>query len=122
MPAFTPRLRLPSHDRSIGVALATFAEPLQYPPWLLNQAAFCLRAAVRLFEALVPMRAAVESRVEFQDWRQAAISLVNMSELSVLLGDIVTATEDATHAMSCADRNGDDRQTSARPTTSAWIT
>ena len=41
--------------------------------WLLNEAAFCLRALGRLTEALEPMRAGLEMRVKQEDWKNAAI-------------------------------------------------
>ena len=38
--------------------------------WLLNEAAFSLRALGRLTEALEPMRAGLEMRVKQEDWRE----------------------------------------------------
>ena len=40
--------------------------------WLLNEAAFSLRALGRLTEALEPMRAGMEMGVKQEDWKNAA--------------------------------------------------
>ncbi len=54
--------------------------------WLLNEAAFRLRALGRLTEALQPMRAGLEMAVQQKDWKNAAIGASNLSELEVTLG------------------------------------
>jgi hypothetical protein len=98
-------------------AVAGFFESPWYRPspeltaadqaWLLNEAAFRLRALGRLQEALEPMRAGLEMRVQQDNWKQAAISASNLSELELSLGDVASALADAQQAVAHADRSGD---------------
>jgi tetratricopeptide (TPR) repeat protein len=75
--------------------------------WLLNEAAFYLRALGRLTEALEPMRAALEMRNRQEVWHQAAISASNLSELELALGEVSAAVKDAKLSVTYADRSGD---------------
>jgi len=75
--------------------------------WLLNEAAFCLRALGRLTEALEPMRAAIEPRVKLGQFDQAAIAASNLSELELTLGEVAGAVGDAEQSVTYADRSGD---------------
>jgi tetratricopeptide (TPR) repeat protein len=75
--------------------------------WLLNEAAYSLRALGRLTEALQPMRAGLEMRVQQEAWKNAAISAGNLSELEVALGRLAEAEADARQAVALADRSGD---------------
>lgn len=75
--------------------------------WLLNEAAFCLRALGRLIEALEPMRAAIEPRVKLGQFDQAAIATSNLSELELMLGEVAGAVGDAEQSVTYADRSGD---------------
>ena len=75
--------------------------------WLLNHAAFHLRALGRLREALEPMRAGLEMRIEQKDWTNAASSASNLSELGLTLGEVGSAVDDAGRAVEFADRSGD---------------
>lgn len=75
--------------------------------WLLNQAAFRLRALGHLTEALQPMRAGLEMRVQHKDWKNAAISASNLSELEVTLGRLPDAVSDARQSITHADQSGD---------------
>jgi tetratricopeptide (TPR) repeat protein len=75
--------------------------------WLLNAAAFSLRALGRLQEALEPMRAAVEMRVNQEAWENAAIVYGSLSELQLTLGRVAEAAEAAARAVEYADRCGD---------------
>jgi hypothetical protein len=54
--------------------------------WLLNEAAFSLRALGRLAEALEPMRAGMEMHIKQENWESAAASASNLSELELALG------------------------------------
>ena len=76
-------------------------------PWLLNEAAFCLRALGRLTEAVEPMRAGLEMFVKQENWKQIAISTCNISELELTLGDVAGAVRDAAQSVIYADRSGD---------------
>ena len=75
--------------------------------WLLNQAAFRLQALGRLREAVEPMRAGLNARVEAEDWTNAAISGSNLSELSLNLGDVSEAVGAAEASVDYADRSRD---------------
>jgi hypothetical protein len=75
--------------------------------WLLNEAAFGLRALGRLREALEPMEAGLEKRVEQKNWKNAAIIAGNLSELRLLLGDVAAARQAAQRALDYAERSGD---------------
>jgi len=84
--------------------------------WLLNEAAFRLRALGRLTEALEPMRVSGEMRVKVEKWREAAISYGNLSELELTLGmlgksgvdgvDYDGAVKDGEKSVIYADRSG----------------
>jgi tetratricopeptide (TPR) repeat protein len=75
--------------------------------WLLNEAAFRLRALGRLTEALEPMRAGLEMRVKQGVWKSTAIIASNLSELELTLGEVAGAVADAEQSVTYADRSGD---------------
>jgi tetratricopeptide (TPR) repeat protein len=75
--------------------------------WLLNSAAFYLRALGRLTEALEPMRDSGKIAVQTEQWKSAAIRYSNLSELEVTLGRLPDALADARTAVAHADRSGD---------------
>jgi tetratricopeptide (TPR) repeat protein len=87
--------------------------------WLLNQAAFCLRALGRLTEAVEPMRAGLQMDLAHEDWKNAAISAGNLSELELTLGDVAGAVRDAEQSVVHADRSGDEFQRLGKRTTLA---
>ncbi len=66
--------------------------------WLLNEAAFSLRALGRLTEALEPMRVSGEMDVKVKEWKGAAVSASNLSELEVTLGQLPAAVGDGRRA------------------------
>jgi tetratricopeptide (TPR) repeat protein len=74
--------------------------------WLLNEAAYCLRALGRLTEALEPMRAGMEMEASVEHWTNAAIGASNLSELELTLGEVAAALGDAEQSMVYADRSG----------------
>ena len=78
--------------------------------WLLNEAAFVLRALGRLTEALEPMRAALERFIKRRAWKEAAISAENLSELELTLGDLARAVKDAEGGVRDADKSGADAE------------
>jgi tetratricopeptide (TPR) repeat protein len=78
--------------------------------WLLNNAALCLRALGRLSEALEPMRAGLAARIREENWKNAAASASNLSEIELTLGDVESAIRDAGAAVAHADRSGDEFQ------------
>ncbi|MCY2987366.1 MAG: toll/interleukin-1 receptor domain-containing protein [Planctomycetota bacterium] len=75
--------------------------------WLLNQAAFRLRALGRLTEALEPRRAGLQMRIQHENWIEAAKSASNLSELELTLGEVAGAVRDAEQSVTFADRSGD---------------
>jgi tetratricopeptide (TPR) repeat protein len=100
----------------LGAVTCLFSEPWSRPApalaagnqaWLLNIAAFCLRALGRLGEALEPMRAGTEMQAEQDDWKNAAASYGNLSEIQLILGRVFDAVEDAERSVGLADRSGD---------------
>ena len=87
--------------------------------WLLNQAAFHLRALGRLTEALEPMRAGLEMGVKQENWSEAARRASNLSELELTLGDVAAAVRDAEQSVTFADRSGDALQKLSKRTAHA---
>ncbi|MEI8383245.1 MAG: transposase [Planctomycetota bacterium] len=87
--------------------------------WLLNAAAFRLRALGRLTEALQPMRAGLEMRVQQKVWKSAAIIASNLSELEMTLGRLPDAVTDARQSITHADQSGDAFQRMVCRTTAA---
>ncbi|MBX3416240.1 MAG: NACHT domain-containing protein [Pirellulaceae bacterium] len=75
--------------------------------WLLNEAATRLRALGRLTKALEPMRAGMKMLVQQIDWRNAAQSASNLSELELALGRLPDAVTDARQSITHADQSGD---------------
>jgi hypothetical protein len=74
--------------------------------WYLNEAAFCLRDFGRLNEALEPMRAGLNNSVNQGDWRNAAGTAGNLSELELMLGEVAGAVGNAEQSVVYADRCG----------------
>ena len=87
--------------------------------WLLNEVAIHLRALGRLDEARQPMAAGLQMRVDEGNWKQAAISASNLSELSLSLGDLAAARDRAAQAVDYADRSGDAFQRMSKRSTHA---
>ena len=75
--------------------------------WLLNETATRLRALGRLTEALEPMRAGHDMKVRQKDWRNAAITAGNLSELELSLGQVAGAMSDGEKILTFADRTGE---------------
>ena len=75
--------------------------------WLLNEAAFRLRALGRLTEALEPMRVSGEMDVKVKGWEGAATSHTNLSQLELTMGKVAGAVRDAEQSVAYADRSGD---------------
>lgn len=75
--------------------------------FVLNQAAFDLRALGRLAEAVKPMQAGLEARIAQEDWKNAAISASNLGALTLTLGDVPHAVAFSEQSVELADRSGD---------------
>jgi transcriptional regulator with XRE-family HTH domain len=75
--------------------------------WLLNEAAYLLRALGRLTEAVQPMRAGLEGYVQQKNSGFAARLASNLSELEVTLGRMIDALTDGRQSITHADQSGD---------------
>ncbi len=115
-PEYYSTKKLAAFGPCMGVIAAFFEEPWhQLSPnlndavqaWLLNEAAFCLRALGRLNEAREPMGVGTERRTAQSNWRGASISAGNLSELEVTLGLLEEAVEHGRDAISYAHQGGD---------------
>jgi hypothetical protein len=85
--------------------MANFAAADQ--AWLLNQAAFYLRALGRVTEALEPMQASLEMDIDRGDWKGAASSAVNLSKLALTQGEVPAAVVAGEQAVRFADQGKD---------------
>jgi tetratricopeptide (TPR) repeat protein len=85
--------------------------------FVLNEAAFDLRALGRLAEAIEPMQAALEVYIAQEDWKNAATLASNLSELTLTLGDVPRAVAFGKQSVELAYRSGDAFQRLARRTT-----
>jgi hypothetical protein len=110
------RRKLGAFGSDLGAAACFFEQPWRRvspaltnadQAWLLNEAAFRLRALGRLTEALEPMRAGLEMAVKQGDWRNSAIYASNLSQLELTLGDLALAAADAEQSETYAERSRD---------------
>ncbi|MEN9867233.1 MAG: hypothetical protein RL748_2823, partial [Pseudomonadota bacterium] len=107
--------KLGAHAQDLAAVACFFKPPWQQvlagistanQAWLLNEAAYCLRALGRLQEALQPMQVALEMVVAQQAWNHAAISASNLAQLQLLLGKIAAACGSAQQALDYAEQSG----------------
>lgn len=75
--------------------------------FVLNQSGFCLRALSRLSESAQPMQASMEMSINQKDWKGAAQSVSNLSELYLIIGDTTKALDYAEQSVELADQSGD---------------
>jgi hypothetical protein len=75
--------------------------------WLLNEAGYNLRSMGRLTEAVEPMRVSMEMDVERGEWRGAAMSASNLSELELTRGEVPVAVAAGEQSVTFAVRDGD---------------
>lgn len=75
--------------------------------FVLNAAAFHLRALGRLAEALEPMQVSLEAGIAQEDWEEAARRANNLSELTLTLGDMPRAVAFGEQSVELADRSDD---------------
>jgi hypothetical protein len=87
--------------------------------WLLNEAAYRLRALNRLAEAREPMRGGMELAAQLKYWINAARYASNLSELELMLGDVAAAEATAAQSVILADRSKDAFQRMGKRTTRA---
>lgn len=75
--------------------------------WLLNEAAYSLRALGRLTEAREPMSAALEREIASGNWENAASAAGNLSGTALTLGHLGDAVAEGRRAIAFAERSGD---------------
>jgi tetratricopeptide (TPR) repeat protein len=92
-------------ERMWSQPLPSIAEDDQ--AWLATEAATRLRALGRLAEAVEPMRAGLERCIGQQDWRNAAVGAINLSELELTRGEATEAMSMAEQSVTFADRSKD---------------
>jgi tetratricopeptide (TPR) repeat protein len=112
----------------LGAVAAFFEEPWSRlspnlsksdQAWLLNEAAVRLRALGRLTEAVEPMRVSSEMYEADSNWRAAAVTYSNLSQLEVALGRLGETVADARRAVEFADRSEDAFQKMSKRTSAA---
>lgn len=125
--------KLGAFSSDLGAIACFFEQPWQCvspsltedaQAWLLNQAAFSLRALGRLGKALDPLRAGLQMCLQQEKWAEAARVANNLSELALTLGHIQgddpsSALHSATQAVVYADRSGDAFEQLSKRTTHA---
>jgi tetratricopeptide (TPR) repeat protein len=103
---------------TFGADLAALSGFLD-PPWrrpvagltefgtgfVLNQAGLYLRALGRLAEAAQPMQAGLEVAITRKDWVNAAVAASNLSELTLISGDLAQALTYAQQSVDLAGRS-----------------
>jgi len=87
--------------------------------WLINEAAFCLRALGRLTESLEPMRVGLVRYEASCDWRNVAPGASNLSQLALTLGSLGEAVVEGRRAINFANLSGDAFLKAALRTTAA---
>jgi hypothetical protein len=75
--------------------------------WLLNEAAYSLRALNRLTEAREPIRVALKLAVKMENWQSAASRASTLSQIELNLGDVPAAESTAAQSVTFADRSND---------------
>jgi tetratricopeptide (TPR) repeat protein len=76
--------------------------------WLRSEAAFTLRALGRLTEASEPLRASIAYHVKQEDWRNAAVTAHNLSELELTLGKLKESVADGQQSVTYCDQSDDE--------------
>jgi hypothetical protein len=113
--AFYSSRKLGLFGPDLAAVACFFAEPWDQPApdlkpadqaWILNEAAYCLRALNRMAEARSPLRAGLEMQVKQADWESAAAAASNLSQLELLLGEVVAAQAMAAQTVDYAERSG----------------
>ncbi len=119
--------RVSRNDRYIVSKLGAFSDALAVishffiTPWhtpasilndadqaaVLGRAGFCLRSSLRPREALEPMLANIKLSVQQKHWSEAASGTNNLSELNLVLGNVVAAVVNGQQSVDYADLSGD---------------
>lgn len=85
--------------------------------FVLHQAGLYLLALGRLGEAIEPLHTSLELDIKRGDWKGAAISASTLSELTLLLGDVLRAVAFGKQSIELANSSDDPFQKIARRTT-----
>jgi TIR domain len=93
-------------DKPYETPVATLTEAVR--PWVLGEAARSLRAQGRFAEVLPAERAGLRMHELADDWKNAAIGAVNLSEAELVVGDVAAAVASAALSVEYADRSGDE--------------
>ena len=113
---FYSTMKLGAIGADLGAVVCFFATPWTTlasnlaptdQAWLLNEAAFRLRALGRLTEAVEPTRSGLGNYVELADWLNAAKLASNLSELELTRGEIDAAITVGEQSVTCASRSKD---------------
>lgn len=80
---------------------------LKAKSWILAVAAFALHGVGRLGEAIQSVRAGITIKIEWEDWKNAATSSGNLSDLELTIGEIAQALKDAELALTYAGKSDD---------------
>lgn len=108
--------KLGAIDANLAAVSSFFAKPWYKPSealtekdqgFVLHTAGFTLRALGRSREAVQPIEASLEISVKQADWRQAARSAYNLSELLLNLGDLSNAIRIAQQGVEFAGKSHD---------------
>lgn len=106
--------KLGAFGTDLGLAASFFELPFDRPAanltkpacgWVLNQAAFDLRALGRLSEAVAPTELALEICISLEDWVAASVRASNLLALRLALGDVAAAVALGKIAIEHADRS-----------------
>ena len=75
--------------------------------FVLNQTGIYLHALGRLAEAAQSMKAGLDAAIMQKDWRDAATSACNLSDLALTMGNVALALDYAKKSVEYADRSAD---------------
>jgi tetratricopeptide (TPR) repeat protein len=78
--------------------------------WVLNEAAFSLRALGRLRESLEPLSTSLTMAEQNEAWGGASAVAINMSDVQLALGDISAAIATSDRAVAHAAREGEPKR------------
>ncbi len=109
--------RLGEWGTNLSLLANFFIEPWSQPvqtlsesdqSWVISEAAFALRALGRLSDAIAPMHVGAELYVKSKNWKAAAITYGNLSELYSIVGNLPDAVDAVRHSVQYADQSGDE--------------
>jgi tetratricopeptide (TPR) repeat protein len=87
--------------------------------WVISEAGRSLMAQGRFAEALPGLRAGLRMFEAAENWRNAAIGAINLSQTELIIGEVDSAISTAERAVAHADRSGNTSQMMINRTTQA---